>query len=99
MRYVPMDSPHAQRRNRQINIEVDGPVELYLPYLNGGVSALLLLASWSLKRRSDSQEVLWVFLLLPAITFTMVMITRKSMADVKAGIAKLDDMKYNFRGA
>ena len=94
-----MDSPHARRRSRQINIEIDGPVEVYLPYLNGGISALLLLASWSLKRRSDSQEGLWVFLLLPAIMFTMVMITRKSMADVDAGITKLDGMKYNFKGA
>lgn len=72
---------------------------MYLPYLNGAISGLLLLASWSLKRRPDSQEGLWVFLLLPAIMFVMVMIVRKSMADVEAGITQLDGMKYNYKGA
>jgi hypothetical protein len=72
---------------------------MYLPYLNGSISGLLLLASWSLKRRPDSQEGLWVFLLLPAIMFVMVMIVRKSMADVEAGITQLDGMKYNYKGA
>jgi hypothetical protein len=99
MRYLPLDSPHARGRARQINIEIDGPVEMYLPYLNGSISGLLLLASWSLKRRPDSQEGLWVFLLLPAIMFVMVMIVRKSMADVEAGITQLDGMKYNYKGA
>jgi hypothetical protein len=99
MRYLPLDSPHARGQIRQINIEVDGPVEMYLPYLNGAISGLLLLASWSLKRRSDSQEGLWVFLLLPAIMFAMVMIARKSMADVETGITQLDGMKYNYKGA
>ena len=72
---------------------------MYLPYLNGAISGLLLLASWSLKRRPDSQEGLWVFLLLPAIMFAMVMIVRKSVADVEAGITQLDGMKYNYKGA
>jgi hypothetical protein len=72
---------------------------MYLPYLNGSISGLLLLASWSLKRRPDSQEGLWAFLLLPAIMFVMVMIVRKSMADVEAGITQLDGMKYNYKGA
>jgi len=99
MRYLPLDSPHVRGQIRQINIEIDGPVEMYLPYLNGAISGLLLLASWSLKRRSDSQEGLWVFLLLPAIMFAMVMIARKSMADVEAGITQLDGMKYNYKGA
>lgn len=99
MRYLPIASMHARGRTRQINLEIDGPVETYLPYLNGGISGLLLLASWSLKRRPESQEGLWVFLLLPAIIFVMVMIARKSMADVEAGIAQLDSMKYDYKGA
>jgi hypothetical protein len=99
MRYLPMGSPNARGRAREINVEIDGPVEMYLPYLNGGVSGLLLLASWSLKRHTDSQEGLWVFLLLPAIMFAMIMIARKSMADVEAGISQLDSMKYNYKGA
>lgn len=72
---------------------------MYLPYLDGAISGLLLLASWSLKRRPDSQEGLWVFLLLPAIMFAMVMVVRKSVADVEAGITQLDGMKYNYKGA
>ena len=99
MRYLPLGSPHTRGQIRQISIEIDGPVEMYLPYLNGAISGLLLLASWSLKRRPDSQEGLWVFLLLPAIMFAMVMIARKSMADVEAGITQLDSMKYNYKGA
>lgn len=72
---------------------------MYLPYLNGAICGLLLLASWSLKRRPDSQEGLWVFLLLPTIVFAMIMIARKSMVDVEVGIAQLDGMKYNYKGA
>lgn len=99
MRYLPMDSPRARGRTRRFNIEIDGPVEVCLPYLNGGISGLLLLASWSLKRRPDSQEGFWVFLLLPAIIFAMIMIARKSMADVQSGITQLDGMKYRYKGA
>ena len=99
MRYLPLESPHVRSRRRPINIEVDGPVEKFLPYLNGGICGLLLLESWSLKRRPDSQEGLWVFLLLPTLMFAMVMVARKSMADVEAGIAQLDSMKYNYKGA
>jgi hypothetical protein len=99
MRYLPLKSPHARNQSRPINIEIDGPVEMYLPYLNGAICGLLLLASWSLKRRPDSQEGLWVFLLLPTIMFAMIMIARKSMADVEVGIAQLDGMKYNYKGA
>ena len=94
-----MDPPRSPSQFRQINIEIDGPVEMYLPYLNGGIAALLLLASWSLNRRSDGPEGLWVFLLLPTVLFAMVMVARKSMADVEAGITQLDDMKYNYKGA
>jgi hypothetical protein len=72
---------------------------MYLPYLNGGICGLLLLASWSLKRRPDSQEGLWVFLLLPAIMFAMIMVARKSMAEVEVGITQLNSMKYNYKGA
>src|SRR2546421_388301 len=43
MRYLPLGSPHARGQIRQINIEIDGPVEMYLPYLNGAISGLLLL--------------------------------------------------------
>jgi hypothetical protein len=82
-----------------MNIEIDRPVEMYLPYLNGGICGLLLLESWSLRRRPDTQEGLWVFLLLPTIMFAMIMVARKSMADVEAGIAQLDSMKYNYKGA
>jgi hypothetical protein len=99
MRYLPLGSPHARSQTRQINIEIDGPVEMYLPYLDGAISGLLLLASWSLKGRPDSQEGLWAFLLLPAVIFAIVMVARKSMADVEAGITQLDGMKYNYKGA
>ncbi len=100
MRYLPVAPSHLKlKQPRPYYIEVDGPVELYLPYLNGGVSVLLLLASWSLRRRPNSQEGLWVFLLLPAIMFAMIMIARKSMADVEAGITQLSGMKYDYKGA
>lgn len=99
MRYLPVGTSRTILRYRPLDIEIDGPVELYLPYLNGGIAGLLLAASWSLKRKSDSQEGLWVCLLLPAVLFTMIMIARKSMADVEAGITQLHGMKYNYKGA
>lgn len=99
MRYLPASSSHAKFQYRPFDIEIDGPVEKYLPYLNGGISGLLLLASWSLKRRPDSQEGLWVFLVLPAAMFGMIMVARKSMADVEVGITQLNGMKYDYKGA
>lgn len=99
MRYLPLASQQARPQTRLFDIEIGGPLKRYLPYLNGGVSGLLLLASWSLKRRPNSQEGLWVLLLLPAIMFAMIMIARKSMADVEMGITHLDGMKYNYKGA
>ena len=85
--------------NRHSFVELDGPVRDFLPYLNGGMSSLLLIASWSLRGRQDRQEWLWLFLLLPAIIFAMVMIARKSIADVETGLTDLNGMRYDYRGA
>ena len=100
MRYLPIAPSHFKLKQlRPLGIEIDGPVEMFLPYLTGGISCLLLVASWSLKRKPDSQEGLWAFLLLPAVMFAMIMIARKSMADVEAGITQLSGMKYDYKGA
>lgn len=98
MRYLQMAS-NSPARSNPLGLEVDGPIERYLPYMNGGIVCLLLFASWSLKGRQESQEGFWIFLLLPAIMLAMVLVARKSMADVEAELTGLDKMKYNYKGA
>ncbi|OAP60819.1 hypothetical protein AYL99_05821 [Fonsecaea erecta] len=77
----------------------DSPINQYLPYLNAFIDALLLVASLGYRSRNDVPEGLWLFLLLPGLIFAMVFITRRSMFEVHAGLAELEGMRYDYRGA
>ncbi|KIW31901.1 uncharacterized protein PV07_03489 [Cladophialophora immunda] len=77
----------------------ESPINQYLPYLNAFIGALLFIASMGYRSRTDVPEGLWLFLLLPGLIFGMVFITRRSMSDVHAGLAELDGLRYEYRGA
>ncbi|OAL36952.1 hypothetical protein AYO20_03721 [Fonsecaea nubica] len=77
----------------------DSPINQYLPYLNAFIDVLLFIASMGYRSRSDVPEGLWLFLLLPGLIFGMVFLTRKSMSEVNAGLAELEGLRYDYRGA
>ena len=98
MRYMPLGAL-SRSRARPLDLEPGGPVERYLPYLNGGIAGLLMLASLAVKGRPEEQDGLWLFMLMPTIVFVMVIVARKSMEDVETGITELNNMKYDYKGA
>jgi hypothetical protein len=77
----------------------DTPVNQYLPWLNVFISALLFLAAWAYRNRSDVPEGLWLFLLLPGVIFGMVFVARRSMAEIETGLADLKGLRYGYKGA
>ncbi|OAG43767.1 hypothetical protein AYO21_01994 [Fonsecaea monophora] len=77
----------------------DSPINQYLPYLNAFIDVLLVIASMGYRSRSDVPEGLWLLLLLPGLIFGMVFLTRKSMSEVNAGLAELEGLRYDYRGA
>ena len=77
----------------------ESPVNQYLPWLNAFISALLFLASWAHRSRSDVPEGLWLFLLLPGLVFGMVFMATRSMAEVHTGLSDLRRMRYGYKGA
>ncbi|KAK5455175.1 hypothetical protein LTS15_005895 [Exophiala xenobiotica] len=75
------------------------PINQYLPYLSGSISALLLLAAWGYRSRTDVPEGLWLFLLLPAVIFGMVFMARRSIIEIQTGLTELQGMRYEYKGA
>ncbi|KAL6251271.1 hypothetical protein RBB50_001479 [Rhinocladiella similis] len=78
----------------------DGPVKQYLPYMNAAISViLLLLAAMGYRARTDVPEGLWLFLVLPAVIFGMVVMARRSIGEIQTGLRELQGMKYDYKGA
>ena len=109
MRFVPLPKDNVKRSrktNQRLGVRVpesDGPIEEYLPVLNGVLSGLLAVAGVMLRGRHDHVEglasIFWVFLFVPAVMWVMVMVGRNSMGEVGEGVRELSGMKYDYKGA
>jgi hypothetical protein len=77
----------------------ESPINQYLPYLNAFICALLFLASWAYWSRRDVPEGLWLFLVLPGVAFGMVLMVKRSMAEIQTGLSGLRGMRYEYKGA
>lgn len=81
------------------SVSDESPINRFLPYLNGSICALLLLAAWAYCARTDVPEGLWLFLLLPAVIFGMVVMARTSIGEIQRGLNELQGMRYEYKGA
>jgi len=103
MRYIPVTGTGAIRQpstqRQPLFIASDGPIHLYLPYLNGAICALLAMAAWGFKGRTDVDDGFWLFLLLPPLILGIITVARRSMADIQSGIGELEGLKYEYKGA
>ncbi|MCJ1461706.1 hypothetical protein MMC07_000304 [Pseudocyphellaria aurata] len=97
--FVPKDKPDASNREpaQQIQQPRSGPVRRYINYLNGGLSMLILLNALTLKERRGVHEGFWLLCILPAVAFSVIMMARRTMLDVD--ISKLEDLRYEYKGA
>ncbi|KIW44144.1 uncharacterized protein PV06_05177 [Exophiala oligosperma] len=77
----------------------DGPVKQYLPYMNVAICGILLLAAVGYRARADVPEGLWLFLVLPAVIFGMVVMARRSIGEIQMGLRELQGMRYEYKGA
>ncbi|KAJ9497911.1 hypothetical protein LTR99_002915 [Exophiala xenobiotica] len=87
------------RSGQRLMVLDETPINHYLPYLSGSISALLLLAAWGYQSRTDVPEGLWLFLLLPAVIFGMVFMARRSIIEIQTGLTELQGMRYEYKGA
>lgn len=87
----------------------NGPLRMALPWLNGGICAVLGLSATVLYRRGGisggaekvetGADGTWIFCLLPSIVWTMIEVTLRSMQDVDKGVGELDGLRYRYKGA
>jgi len=103
MKFIPpysASSPgRAQLARPALFVDSDSPVQTLLPWLNLAIAVLLLLASFAVRNRASAPETLWLFLMLPAVMLGVIMVARKSMSDIQAGIGELEGKKYDYKGA
>lgn len=72
-----------------------GPLAKYLPYLNVGLSMLLVVAGWVFRGR---EELWWGFGGLPAGVYVGVLMAKVVMGSVDPE-GELSRLKYEFKGA
>jgi hypothetical protein len=90
------------RLNTSFNItpNAEGPLAVYVPYLNILIAGFLALISISTFIRVGSRE--WVaamLLLLPAVNLTMVTVVKSSMTEIEQGLGELRGLRYEYKGA
>jgi len=74
-------------------------LELYLPYLNAVLAALLALAGFVGQRAREGQaerDGIW-FALLPGLVFGVVIVAKGIMGSVDVG--ELEGLRYGYKGA
>lgn len=84
----------------------NGPLRMALPWLNGGICAVLGLTAVVLYRRGSAaskggEDVgpLWIFCLVPGIAWAMVEVAMRGMRDVEKGVGELERLRYRYKGA
>ena len=82
----------------RMTLDVDGPLLKALPWLNGLMAVLLVLASWLVKGK-QGMEILWVYFMLPGMIFGMVSVARKSIVDEQKELRELRGLRYGYKGA
>jgi len=84
-------------RMRAEDVIEKGPLQLYLPYLNAALVALLALAGFVGQRVGKREgEALW-FALLPGVVYGIVVVAKAIMGSVDVG--ELEGLKYGYKGA
>jgi hypothetical protein len=75
-----------------------GPLELYLPYLNAVLVALLAVAGFVGRQRAEEGEGegFW-FALLPGLVYWVVVAAKGIMDSVDVG--ELEGLRYGYKGA
>lgn len=73
-----------------------GPLELYLPYLNAVLVAVLALAGFIGRRADENEGELW-FALLPGVVYGVMVVAKVIMGSVDVG--ELEGLKYDYKGA
>jgi hypothetical protein len=91
-----------ERLNTSFNItpNAEGPLSVYVPYLNVVIAGFLGLISVSTFIRVGSRE--WVgamLLLLPAVNLTVVSVVKSSMTEIEQGLGELRGLRYEYKGA
>jgi hypothetical protein len=90
------------RLNTSFNItpNAEGPLAVYVPYLNILIAGFLALISISTFIRVGSRE--WVaamLLLLPAVNLAVVSVVKSSMTEIEQGLGELRGLRYEYKGA
>ncbi|KAG8631696.1 hypothetical protein KVT40_000836 [Elsinoe batatas] len=83
------------RRQRALLAEMETPVALYLPILNGVLAGVLALFGVVLWRKGDVVGGLWG--VVPAAVYAVVMMARREL--VPLDIEGLERMRYEYKGA
>jgi len=75
-----------------VQYQAEGPIEEYLPWLNGAVGMFLAVSAWF----DGRVESAWRNV-LPAAIFAVIMVVRRQMRPVD--VEGLERMRYQYKGA
>lgn len=96
LHFMPIEAPERKGKKPVYQVEVEkGPLEKYLPYLNGVLIVLLQLAAVLSWRRGAVDEA-WRET-LPAIIFGLTMFSRQQLAPLD--LEELQRARYELKGA
>lgn len=97
LHFIPLTTPDTKGKTPLYRLEPGSPVTTYLPYLNGGLSALLTLIALLAWRRERVEEA-WRGV-LPGVVFAVVMFARREMGVVSREVGGLERLRYGYKGA
>ncbi|KAF2155630.1 hypothetical protein K461DRAFT_78533 [Myriangium duriaei CBS 260.36] len=86
--------PREDRKGKRVAVE-PGPVERYLPSLNGGLAGVLGLYGFVAWGRGETLSAVWG--LMPLVIYAVVMVARYELRPVD--IKGLERLRYEYRGA
>lgn len=89
------DQPSRRPFSQSFSVN-EGPIRQYLPYLNLGLSGVLILLGMVVNRKTE--ELWWGFGWLPAGVYAVVLLAKWVMGSVDPE-RELGGLRYRFKGA
>lgn len=94
---MPRTRHRRERRSSFRYVERKSPLEVYLPYLNLGLGAMLVLMTWAVDR--SGKATVWAGMgYLPLVVYAVVLASKMVMSGVDPE-KELSALKYDYKGA
>lgn len=91
----PRSSSLLQSRKERLELQSQGPIRTYLPYLNLGICVVLVVLGLVMSRKTETWGLLGG---LPGVVYGVVLVAKWVMGSVDPE-GELGGLRYGFKGA